>query len=312
MNFSIIIPARNEEKNIGPCLHSIASVDWPREDFEVLVVDNGSVDRTVSIARSHGARVFLRPGDTISGLRNFGTGQAGGKILVFLDADCTVAPSWLREAARYLDREDVAGFGSPPAIPIESTWVQRAWFRVRKKESIGETKWLESMNLFVPRRTFSHVGGFNEELVTCEDYDLSLRLKEQGLLIADERIIAVHHGEARSIRHFFRKEFWRARSNLKSVRAHAFEWRELPSLVLPVLHCLLALFVLGYALINLLVTDHAADYGLLMLFMTWQSPLALLALWKTRASWSARIASQLYILLNVYFLARGLAVFQRN
>ena len=312
MNFSIIIPAKNEEKNIRHCLQSINAVDWPREDMEVLVVDNGSSDGTVEAARSHGARVFERPGDTIAGLRNFGARQAGGKVLAFLDADCTVSPQWLREASRYLDRGDVAAFGSPPVIPSENTWVQRAWFHVRGKEGAGETSWLESMNLFVPGKIFDQVGGFNEDLITCEDYDLSKRLKKLGTIVADDRIVAVHHGEAASLSHFFRKEMWRARSNLERFRERSFEWDELPSLLLPLVHCIVGFLVMGLALTTMVFSPKSSIPAVTGLLLAWQIPLFLLALWKTRTSKDANVATQLFVLLNVYFFARGLSGLKKD
>ncbi|MEZ4485581.1 MAG: glycosyltransferase family A protein, partial [Syntrophotaleaceae bacterium] len=149
MDFSIIIPAKNEEHNIGRCLDTIMALDYDRKRFEVLLIDNGSSDRTVEIASAKGARVFILPDVTISRLRNFGAEQAGGRILAFLDADCTVAANWLQEAARYLGDESTACFGSPPGLPDRATWVQQAWYLVRrKKQPVEETAWLESMNMF--------------------------------------------------------------------------------------------------------------------------------------------------------------------
>ena len=71
MLFSIIIPAKNEEHNIGKCLDSILAVDFQLERFEVIVVDNGSTDRTVQVSKTKGATVYFEPELTISGLRNF-------------------------------------------------------------------------------------------------------------------------------------------------------------------------------------------------------------------------------------------------
>lgn len=304
--YSVIIPARNEERNIGRCLQSIDAVEWPDGDVEVLLIDNGSSDATADIARFHGATVFVRPGDTVAALRNFGAAQSRGEILVFLDADCTVPRNWFREAARYLEAENVVCFGSPPVVPLNSTWVQKTWFLVRRKEGAVEADWLESMNMFVRRQAFQQVGGFNARLVTCEDYDLSLRLRRLGRLISDDRIVAVHHGEAASLKHFFRKEHWRALGNLRGLGSHSFQWRELPSVAVPLIYCLLV-FALGALLLAGTFLPRALLlYSLVGLLLIWQLPLVLLSFWKIR---SRRVvaASQLYVLFNVYFLARGLA-----
>lgn len=304
--FSIIIPARNEERNIGRCLESIAAVDWPAGQLEVLVVDNGSSDRTAEIAQGMGAQVLLRPGATVAGLRNFGASLSRGPILVFLDADCTVHPDWLQNACRHLPEQGISCFGSPPVVPPESTWVQRAWFHIRRKKGCFDTDWLESMNMFVRSDAFAEVGGFDEDLVTCEDYDLSLRLRRFGRIVSDDRIVAVHHGEAASVGHFFRKEHWRALGNLRGMRSHPFHWRELPSLLLPLIYCLLALVTLAALLALPFSTLPWPAYLLVGLLLAWQLPLYLLAFWKISPK-GMLAALQLYLLMNVYFFARGLA-----
>lgn len=313
MDFSIIIPAKNEEHNIGRCLDSINAMDFDRERFEILLIDNGSSDRTAEIAADRGARVFIQPDVTISQLRNFGSSQAKGRILAFLDADCTVAENWLEEAARYLDDTAMACFGSPPVVPDNATWVQQAWFQVRrKKQQVEEVAWLESMNMFVRRDIFLEVGGFNEDLITCEDYDLSLRLQKHGPIIADQRLLAVHHGEAATLGHFFRKERWRGTSNLQGLCSHGFVWGELPSLLLPVCYLALALLVVVCSLTSLVIPTTTMLSGLLLVVLLWQGPLLLLAFLKNRWTAGPVQLSRLWLLFNVYYLARGGAMLSRG
>lgn len=308
MQFSVIIPAKNESANIGRCLDSIVNVAWDRDQYEVIVVDNGSCDSTVAIAREKGAQVFIKPELTISGLRNFGAGHASGEILAFIDADCTVVSSWLEKASPYLMRNEVACFGSPPIVPEDATWVQKAWFSVRKKKvDVGETDWLESMNLFVRREVFTASGGFDQSLITCEDYDLTLRLKQHGSLLCDSSIVAIHHGEAATVGHFFRKELWRGKSNFAGMMQHGVTLAEIPSLVLPTLHWLFALLLFGCAVSLVLIGNDYLFYAGVIIAL-WQTPLVLLACWKHRCINVVDVL-RLYILLNIYLFARGLAVF---
>jgi len=92
---SIIIPAYNEERFLGRCLQSIANVDYPGELTEVLLVDNGSTDRTVEIAHSYNAKVLVDGTSNVSGLRNLGAQHAKGELLAFVDADCIVHEDWI-------------------------------------------------------------------------------------------------------------------------------------------------------------------------------------------------------------------------
>lgn len=306
MIFSIVIPAKNEEANIGRCLDSIRHVEWDARQFEVIVVDNGSTDGTVDIARGKGAQVYVKPELTISGLRNFGAGHASGEILAFIDADCTVKASWLAKASSYLLRKEVACFGSPPIVPEDATWVQKAWFAVRKKRTdLCETDWLESMNMFVRREAFVASGGFDETLITCEDYDLTMRLKKHGLIITDSSIVAVHHGEAATVMHFFRKELWRGKSNFAGMMQHGLTMSEIPSLIAPSLHCLLWLCWLISLLSGIPTFAVCISTGLLI----WQAFLLLLSSRKLHPHITITSLLQLHFLLNIYLFARGAGVF---
>src|SRR5689334_7738390 len=98
---SIVIPARNEEENVGALLESLAALNFPREKLEIIVVEHESTDRTGEIARAYGAKVVVKTGGTISSARNFGVCHAGAPIVAFLDADCTVSEDWLERALPY-------------------------------------------------------------------------------------------------------------------------------------------------------------------------------------------------------------------
>src|SRR3972149_10557322 len=96
MKFSFIIPALNEEKYIGACIRSIKN--QLEEGDEIIVVDNGSHDRTTQIAKSLGCRVLKEKNNGLSHARNRGAREARGNVLCFIDADSIVSDEWLRRA----------------------------------------------------------------------------------------------------------------------------------------------------------------------------------------------------------------------
>jgi glycosyltransferase involved in cell wall biosynthesis len=103
MSLSAIVLTRNEERNIDKCLSSVAFAD------EILVVDSGSTDRTVSLAEKHGARVVMHPFTDFAAQRNFAMSQAKGDWILFIDADERVTPE--------LEGEIKAVISSYPVIP---------------------------------------------------------------------------------------------------------------------------------------------------------------------------------------------------
>lgn len=220
--FSIIIPVRNEERRIPACFDALARLSAPHDSFQVLLIDNGSTDRTIEVARRYAAAFTLaihsRPGVHISALRNFGARLARGRILVFLDADCVVPSDWLERAREAFLRDQRAHPGRPPAaiigspyrIPPDSTWVARAWnVNPSSRLTSGLVDWLPSGDMFVVRAAFDAVGGFNEQIQTDEDYDLCQRMRARGYaVVADPALAVVHWGTPQTIASFYRKEHW--------------------------------------------------------------------------------------------------------
>lgn len=305
MDFSVIIPAKNESLNIERCLSSIKkNCEYPENKYEIIVVDNGSTDDTVHISKSAGAKVFIKPDITIASLRNFGASVASGSILVFLDADCSVLDGWLMEASRYLNKSEIVCFGSAPVIPEDSTWVQTTWFQVRNKgELVTETQWLESMNMFIRREAFKKVNGFDETLITCEDVDISYRLSLSGKIISDPSIRAIHHGEAATVKIFFKKEKWRGKSNYSGLLRHGLKVAEIPSLILP----------LYYGFFSLMFFFSFIFSGMgffITVFLFWQAPVLLITgIKQYRKTEGFRCFIQLYYLYNIYYTARFASMF---
>jgi GT2 family glycosyltransferase len=99
---------------------------------------------------------------------------------------------------------------------------------------LREVSWLPSANLVVRREVFERLGGFDEGLVSCEDVDLSLRLRREGKVVDDDAIAARHHREPRTLVEFFRKELWHGRDSYARLGGRGIERGELPSLLVPV------------------------------------------------------------------------------
>lgn len=99
-----MVPAVNEEAFLGSCLQALGEQDYAG-GYEVIVVDNGSTDATVAIARQHGATVVSEPRPGVCAARQRGTELARGEIVVSTDADTTVGPAWLSRIAAAFDAD---------------------------------------------------------------------------------------------------------------------------------------------------------------------------------------------------------------
>jgi GT2 family glycosyltransferase len=249
---SFIIPVLNGERDIRRCLLSISNQIFSPEEYEILVVDNGSTDETHQIVRDSGVTLQVIPGISVAALRNRGAKIARGYYLAFIDADVEIMPHWLQHGLAIFESRSAVAAGCFPRAPRPSTWVQEAWeahqcgrHDANSRRPVG---WLPSMNLLVRRDMFVKVGGFNERLETAEDVDLCYRLGQLGSILCVPAMEAIHWGEARDLKMFWRKEVWRGKANLKGVFSHGLRWDELPSLGYPI-YILCLLVVLTFSCI---------------------------------------------------------------
>jgi len=213
VSISIIIPALNEERMIGRCLESLAKMAFARDRFEVLVVDNGSRDKTLAIAESFQDRLNLRTlqkaNVRISALRNLGARAATGDILAFLDADCLAPEDWLDRILELAPADGTGVLGAHYLLPDDSTWVGRTWHRYQEAPKSGEVSHVPAGDLIVRREDFLKLGGFDETIQTNEDYELCERARKSGMQVrAFPRIGVIHLGTAQSLKVFFRKQAW--------------------------------------------------------------------------------------------------------
>ncbi len=196
---SVIIPALNEQKYIGQVLSGLRQQSF--RDFETLVVDGGSRDRTQQMASKH-AKVIVsrRPG--AGAARNAGARRSRGDILLFLDADTRPSPGLLKAYHDvFLDEGVIASSG--PIYPLEKT-PARIRFGYKfvsvyfvKASILLHRPSLVGSNFAVRAHAFSKARGFNEKYITYEDWDLSNRLKRYGRIVYSNN--AVVHTSARRV-----------------------------------------------------------------------------------------------------------------
>jgi glycosyltransferase involved in cell wall biosynthesis len=247
---SFVIPVLNGESDIARCLLSIRNQRFPEGKFEVLILDNGSTDRTHQIIYELGFDFQVLPKVSVSALRNRGAMMARGVYVAFVDADVELTPSWLQEGLTVFDNQEVMACGCFPGVPAEATWVQQTWDVHQRRCQLSQPTpmpWVTSMNMIVRRNDFLAISGFNERLKTSEDVDMCYRLGKRGVILYNPVMEAVHWGEARDLKTFWRKEVWRGMGNLKGVLSHGVRWDELPSLGYPLyVICLGFLFCFGF------------------------------------------------------------------
>ncbi len=183
---SVIIPALNEEKYIKSVFEGLRKQTC--RNFETIVVDGGSTDSTREIALKH-AKVLLFRKKGAGSARNFGARRAKGRVLLFLDADTRPSEGLVSTYIEAMKNGDIAG-ATGPILPLEKSVPLRirlgygfvSKFFVRATLLIGRPTFVGS-NFAVRRSAFRKVRGFDESMMTYEDWDLSNRLRGEGRMV---------------------------------------------------------------------------------------------------------------------------------
>ena len=204
---SIISPTLNEGNYIGILLNSLEKQSYPRELYEVIVVDNGSTDNTKRIAKAKSDYFIEAPQKSVAELRNIGASTAKGQLIGFIDADCKADDNWIVNAVEYY-RKGKEVFGYKVEVPSDSGWIEKAWFSQRYQNE-KMVNYINSANIFISANAFRNVNGFNPILKSGEDTDICFRLGEYGYNIwSNPEIKVTHLKNPNSIIKFLKREIW--------------------------------------------------------------------------------------------------------
>jgi glycosyltransferase involved in cell wall biosynthesis len=180
---SIVIPAYNEEFEIGSCIDSVKKYGGSHIK-EIIVVDNASTDRTAQIATAHGAFVVHEPRKGTNNARQSGAEVASRNIIAFIDADTRVPPGWVEKIEEAFADPQVALMSGPYRY-IEAPWHWRLF--------LNAVWWTSPItyfffpyiamggNVVVRRQFFEAVGGFDRKFTFYgDDTDLAQRMHAVG------------------------------------------------------------------------------------------------------------------------------------
>jgi glycosyltransferase involved in cell wall biosynthesis len=178
VNFSVVVPAHNEERLLPGGLAAIASAATEVDGaVEVIVVANRCTDSTADLARAAGAIVVEDPSRNIATVRNAGAAVATGDVIVTIDADCVMSAPTFREIERLLGTGRFVG-GGTKVVPERTSAGIRATYALMEV-----TVFLTRLGggLFWCLRTdFEALHGFDESLLIAEDLDFARRLRVLG------------------------------------------------------------------------------------------------------------------------------------
>jgi succinoglycan biosynthesis protein ExoA len=324
---SIIVPCYNEARTIGLLLEAIYAQTYPRDELEAIIADGMSTDGTRGAIEafmgeypSLAVRVVDNPKRIIPAALNQAIAAAGGEVIVRLDAHSVPRPDYVERCVDVLERTSAANVGGVWDIqPSQDTWLGRAIAAAAshplgaggaRYRTGGEAGEVDTVPFGAFQRAWlERVGPFDESLLTNEDYEFNVRIRQAGGVVwFDPAIQSTYfaRGDLRSLaRQYSRYGYWKAK--MAARYPGTLRWRQaLPPLFV------LALIMLGISALFLqparvLFGVQLGLYGVVTLLTSlWEAlrkhdPALMagfpLALWAMHFSWGGAFLWGLLLLM---------------
>jgi cellulose synthase/poly-beta-1,6-N-acetylglucosamine synthase-like glycosyltransferase len=190
---TVLMPAINEEKNIGNTLASFSQATYPKDNLEMVVIASGSTDRTAEICREYEDRLNIKiltdplPKKGKPAALNYGLKHSSHDIITVYDADTQLYENTLKNLVRHLYDPAVAATSGPvtprnwadnkltKGIALEYTYISGTGLYHEVRDRLGRSLWLLGRNYAIRKSIIEEFGGWNEDALT-EDLHLSAQL----------------------------------------------------------------------------------------------------------------------------------------
>lgn len=212
---SVVIPAYNAAATLKLCLDSLEGLDYPKDRFEILLIDNGSTDTTLEIASHYNLTVLHEnTAQSSYAARNKGILAAKGDLIAFTDADCIVTSEWLKNLTLFWDEKDFGCFAGEIQAYQPETLIEKFSDRenILRQKCTMECPYLpypQTANAAYRSDVFQKVGIFIPEMTSGGDADIAWRMQKQlGLkirFIPDALVYHKHRTSLHGLYNQFRK-----------------------------------------------------------------------------------------------------------
>src|SRR5229473_1598378 len=195
---SVVVCAYNAESTMAACLESLRDLRYPA--YEIVVVDDGSTDRTGAIADEYeGLHVIHQENQGLSAARNVGIAASTGEIIAFTDSDCVVDPDWLYYLVATFLSSGQAAVGGPNLPPPEDSLVASCVAAspggpLHVLLDDEEAEHIPGCNMAFRREVLEEIGGFDPLYRAAgDDVDVCWRLQDRGYRIGFSPAAMVWH-----------------------------------------------------------------------------------------------------------------------
>ena len=236
---SVIIPAYNAESIIAACIESVLNQTYPRQKYEIIVIDNNSRDKTSEVIWRYPVIYLLEERQqSAAAARNCGIRQAKGKIVALIDSDCIADRNWLAQGIESFDDPEVVGVGGRIEAYSSLNAIERFQARHGFADQLGNyssekivSKCAKMItgNVFYRREVFERLGYFDTDLISGEDADFGYKVQNTPnyRVIYNENALVYHRHSStfhKLWNQYYHYGYYRQLSQAKHYPDHAEKW----------------------------------------------------------------------------------------
>ncbi len=218
---SVVVPTYNAEKTIRPLLESLLQLDYP--DYEVIIVNDGSRDRTREIVERYAVKLINQPNRGASAARDAGLRVAAGEIVAYADSDVAVTRDWLRLLVQPFSDPTVAATTGRTVFGRDekcASWMRSLDIERRNGRRQTYTRLANGPNSAFRRSVLLEIGGFDSRWYHAEDTEVSYRIWQHGYRIRYVPEAVVYHVPEGDWRSFLRKRYRDAKAATRMLRRY--------------------------------------------------------------------------------------------
>ena len=223
---TVIIPAYNAEKTISETLKGLDKQSISRNQFEVIVIDDGSTDNTINeVKKFKGIQIIQGKHNGPATARNNGAKKANASIIIFLDSDTIPSPQWLEEMLKPFDDPDVVGvqgaYKSNQKELIAKFIQLEIEYRYQKLLSAKNLDWIGSYSAGYRKEVFLEKG-FERDFkqASGEDPEFSYWLQKHGFKLVFQPKALLYHKHVSSFYEYLKKKFIHAKWRVLLYKMH--------------------------------------------------------------------------------------------
>lgn len=221
MKVSVIVPTYNRKEDLVKCLSGLYDLNYPKEDFEIIVVNDGSTDETKKFLEHEKERItnleaIHKDNGGAGSARNKGIEVAKGEYIFFIDDDCIPKSDWIHRHLGCYDEYDVSGVDGiqypvdinlVEAFKLARYWKDNTEKMVLETEDANTVRSVTTNNLSYKKEVFEKSGTFDEEIMRGQDTEHGRRVLKAGFRILKNPDIRVDHLKKDGLKSFLKTKY---------------------------------------------------------------------------------------------------------